>query len=113
PDAANLPGTDPELQKWPRTAPAEDIRLERVVRAGFNGSGVSRNNRLIERHEAGGVVYWKSYDFASNTGRQNLFARPLGPGGEGVRPDGGEIIFNLPNGLQGHVLTDAQGRRLD
>src|SRR5262249_61454566 len=105
-------GPDRELKKMPRTDPAADIRLEGVARAGFNGSGVSRNNRLIERHEAGGVVYWKSYDFASNTGRQNLFAHPLGPGGEGFKPDGGEIIFNLPHGLQGDFLTDAGGRPL-
>src|SRR5262249_43226919 len=29
------------------------------------------------------------------------------------RPAGGEIIFNLPNGLQGYMLTDADGRRID
>src|SRR5207302_1873898 len=28
-------------------------------------------------------------------------------------PDGGEIIFSLPNGLQGYLLTEAEGRRLD
>ena len=27
--------------------------------------------------------------------------------------DGGEIIFNLPNGLQAYYLADAGGRRLD
>jgi len=30
------------------------------VRAGFNSSGVSAQHRLIERHEIGRVVYWKS-----------------------------------------------------
>src|SRR6185369_8997775 len=94
---------------------AENIRQERVVRAGFNGSGVSRNNRLLERHESGSTVYWRSYDFAANTGRQNLFAHPLGPGGgdSDFRPDGGEIIFTLPNGLQSFFLADGQGRRID
>ncbi|MGE3807725.1 MAG: tetratricopeptide repeat protein, partial [Gemmataceae bacterium] len=76
---------------------------------------VSRNNRLIERHESGSVVYWKSYDFAENTGVQNLFARPLGPGraDSHFRHDGGELIFNLPNGLQAYMLVDGTGRRID
>jgi tetratricopeptide (TPR) repeat protein len=114
-DVLQLPNTEQELEKMLRVDVAEDIRQERVVRAGFNSSGVSRNNRLIERHESGAVVYWKSYDFAGNTGRQNLFAHPLGPGGEetAFRHDGGEIIFNLPNGLQGYMLATAAGRRID
>lgn len=85
-----------------------------VARAGFNGSGVSRNNRLIERHDSKYGAYWKSYDFAGNSGRQNLFAHPLGP--DGAKPfqhAGGEIIFSLPNGLQAYFLTDEDGRRID
>jgi tetratricopeptide (TPR) repeat protein/mono/diheme cytochrome c family protein len=114
-DVLQLPGTEGELEKMLRVDAAEDIRQERVARAGFNGSGVSRNNRLIERHEAGAVTYWKSYDFASNVGRQNLFAHPLGPGDDDAvfRHDGGEIIFNLPNGLQGYMLVTGTGKRLD
>ena len=76
---------------------------------------MSRNNRLIERHESGSTVYWKSYDFGGNTGRQNLFAQPLGPG-DGDRAfqhDGGEIIFSLPNGLQAYLLADGKGQRID
>jgi tetratricopeptide (TPR) repeat protein len=114
-DVLQLPKTEHELEALLRVDTRENIRQERVARAGFNSSGVSRNNRLIERHEAGSVVYWKSYDFASNTGRQNLFAHPLGPGDDAAafRPDGGEIIFNLPNGLQGYFLVNAKGERLD
>jgi tetratricopeptide (TPR) repeat protein len=113
-DVLQLPTTERELERLLRVDTTENIRQERVARAGFNGSGVSRNNRLIERHEAGGTVYWKSYDFSSNAGRHNLFAHPLGPGGDqGFLHDGGEIIFNLPNGLQGYFLTDGQGRRID
>jgi tetratricopeptide (TPR) repeat protein/mono/diheme cytochrome c family protein len=114
-DVLQLPATDAELEKDLRVELAEDIRQERVARAGFNGSGVSRNNRLIERHESGSVVYWKSYDFTSNTGRHNLFSHPLGPGDgpADFKQDGGEIIFNLPNGLQAYLLVDGQGRRID
>jgi tetratricopeptide (TPR) repeat protein len=114
-DVLGIPATEQELQKLLRLDVAQNIRQERVARAGFNGSGVSRNNRLIERHEANGVVYWRSYDFGTNTGKQNLFANPLGPGegGSTFEHDGGEFIFSLPNGLQGYMLADAKGRRLD
>jgi tetratricopeptide (TPR) repeat protein len=116
-EVLQLPETELALEKMLRLDVAENVRQERAARAGFNGSGVSRNNRLIERHESGRVVYWKSYDFGSNTGRQNLFAHPLGPGTDddesSFRHDGGEIIFNLPNGLQAYLLADGKGRRID
>jgi len=114
-DILELPVSERELEKLLRVDVNENVRQERVARAGFNSSGVSRNNRLIERHESGSTVYWKSYDFAGNTGRQNLFAHPLGPGDDpaSFAHDGGEIIFTLPNGLQAFFLADAQGRRID
>ena len=58
-----------------------DIQQEKVARAGFNGSGVSKNNRLIERHDAGriGGSTGRATTSPNNTGRQNLFAHPLGP----------------------------------
>jgi tetratricopeptide (TPR) repeat protein len=110
-----LPKTDRELEQELKVDAAADIEQDRVARAGFNGSGVSRNNRLIERHRTAFGAYWKSYDFAGNAGRQNLFTHPLGPGTSDrtFRQDGGEIIFNLPNGLQGYMLVDGQGRRID
>ncbi|MEM9460284.1 MAG: hypothetical protein AAGF11_39280 [Myxococcota bacterium] len=93
------------------------IELERnilngeVARAGFLSSGVSQNNRMFERHQmpfSPGGAYWLSYDFASNEGEQNLFAEPLD-----FDEDGGEVIFNLPNGLQAYVVAAANGDRLD
>ncbi|MCP4381964.1 MAG: hypothetical protein GY798_11225, partial [Hyphomicrobiales bacterium] len=78
-------------------------------------SGVSRNNRLIERHTSPTGYFWTSYDFAGNRDRQNLFAFPLGPG-DGPHDfdhDGGETIFSLPNGFQGYYLNTAAGARLD
>jgi tetratricopeptide (TPR) repeat protein len=114
-DVLRVPNTEKELQQLLRIDVARSIRQERAARAGFNGSGVSRNNRLIERHESNGVVYWRSYDFGSNTGKRNLFAHPLAPG-EGsstFEQDGGEFIFSLPNGLQGYMLANARGRRID
>ena len=114
-DLLGLPMTDRALEKELRVNVLDNLRDGEAMRAAFNGSGVSRNNRLIERHSALFGAYWKSYDFAGNTDRQNLFAVPLGPGlrVNSFRHDGGEIIFNLPNGLQGYMLVDGRGDRLD
>lgn len=114
-DVLQLPGHERELEKLLHLDPVENIRQERVVRAGFNSSGVSRNNRLIERHDSRFGMYWRSYDFAGNSNRQNLFAFPLGPGkGRSTfEHDGGEVIFSLPNGLHAYFLSDHEGRRID
>ncbi len=92
-----------------------------VMRAGFPSSGVSGHNRLIERHPLRGQgAYWKSYDFLSSTWEANLQQFPLGPRYEGnpfpkmaFKHDGGEIIFHLPNGLQGYLLVDGHDNRID
>jgi hypothetical protein len=90
-DLLQLPATERDLEQQLHIDLAENVRQERVARAGFNGSGVSRNNRLIERHASPYGAYWRSYDFADNKGPRNLFAFPLGPGGDGKGfvPDGG------------------------
>jgi hypothetical protein len=110
-----MPSSDREAEALFRVDAAQDIRAERVVRAGFSNSGVSRNNRVIERHESGYGVYWKSYDFAGATGPRSIFANPMGPaaGAHAFQPDGGEMIFELPNGLHAYFLTDGGGKRLD
>jgi|GEM_PF-1348877 len=105
----------------------DNIRRGKTWRAGFVNSGVSVNNRLIERHvvnnrrlgyESEGY-YWISYDFAGNLGRQNLQNFPGGPNffdyfeGNGFVHDGGEAIFSLPNGMQAYIITNAKDTRID
>jgi formylglycine-generating enzyme required for sulfatase activity len=92
-----------------------NINREKVTRAAFTRSGVSDNNRLIERHDSVNGAYWISYDFAGNQGRQLLTSHPLGPGDDPsyFKHDGGEVIFNLPNGLQAYMLITADGTRID
>jgi hypothetical protein len=91
--------------------------IEKFVakRAGFQDSGVSQHNRLIERHPIDTGYFWTSYDFGGDRDHQNLFEFPLGPGtGEfDFHHDGGETIFSLPNGFQGYYLNKATGERLD
>jgi mono/diheme cytochrome c family protein len=102
----------------------DNIRRRRVVRAGFEegASGVSDHNRMIERHDLPqGGYYWKSYDFAGSHDRQDIRRHPHGPAElepldenlEAFEHDGGEMIFSLPNGLQGYYLSTEKGDRLD
>jgi serine/threonine-protein kinase len=93
---------------------------ETLRRGGLISSGVSKHNRLVERHRTPFGAYWRSYDFKTSAGRGNLLLFPLGPRFEGNPFDdqafeqaGGEVIFNLPNGLQGYMLADAKDNRLD
>lgn len=90
----------------------------RAVRAalGNQRSGVSNNNRIIERHDAAVGAFWISYDFLAAEGNQarDIFSSPLGPldlGNigelEGFEPDGGEAFYNLRNGLQAYALVNA------
>lgn len=121
-----IPATAGELARRLRVD-----RSSRVIRAGFNRSGISRHNRIIERRSLrGGGYLWRSYDFRGSSGRRSIFDHPLGPGGSQgfagrdrespakpnndlFAPDGGELIFSLPNGMQGYMLVDARGRRID
>jgi formylglycine-generating enzyme required for sulfatase activity/mono/diheme cytochrome c family protein len=116
----DIPANVSELEKRLGVDVARNLQdYNDVVRAGFFPSGVSKSNRLIERHVSSYGAYWKSYDFKpadpqQPQRRQNLKANPTGPGGpNGFEHDGGEMIFNLPNGLQAYMLTDAAGKRID
>ena len=110
-DLLSLPLTDRELETRLEVDVAQNLLNApgvRVWRAGTNNSGVSNNNRVIERHTSRYGAYWKSYDFAGSVGTQNIFTHPLS-----FTHDGGEVVFNLPNGLQGYYLANASGFRLD
>ena len=103
-----LPETERELERELGIDVERNLRSARVWRAGFNESGPSNNNRIVERHAAPYGAYWKSHDFASNTGTRNIFTHPLS-----FERNGGEVIFNLPNRLQAYYISDASGNRID
>ena len=110
-DLLSLPLTDRELETRLEVDVLRNLQNApgvRVWRAGTNDSGVSANNRVLERHLSRYGAYWKSYDFAGSVGAQNVFTHPLS-----FTRDGGEAIFNLPNGLQGYYIANATGFRLD
>jgi hypothetical protein len=103
-----LPSTVKELEEREEVNVAQDFAENNLIRAGFTDSGVSKNNRIIERHVAVNGAYWRSYDFLNSEGANNISTNPLT-----FQAAGGEIIFKLPNGLQAYLLADAQGKRLD
>lgn len=112
-DLMQLPNSLNELAREQGVNMEANIRNFVAQRAGFQRSGISQNNRMIERHGGRSGYFWTSYDFAGNRGSQNLFAFPLGPGPNGFQHDGGETVFSLPNGFQGYYLSSATGARLD
>lgn len=128
-DLLKLPRTVLELERQLGLDTQKNIREGRALRAGFpghdfpGGSGVSFNNRVIERHDARFGYYWVSYDFGAEGKRQNIFLSPLGPTSLAnslssaqselvFDPAGGEFIFSLPNGFQGYMLANAKGEKL-
>ena len=102
----------------------ENFNQGKLARAAFQESGVSQQNRMVERHDTtgGGRYYWKSYDIKPATGEKGDFTRrPLGPLFEraagrqlaAFEHDGGEIIYSLPNGLQAYMLVAGNDQRID
>jgi WD40 repeat protein len=125
-DILQLPGNLAELERQLRVDATTNIAQERVMRVAFNGSGISKNNRVLERHDAVHGYYWRTYDFEEvpqnlidrglqAPDRRNVFAYPLGPGSveNTFLHAGGEAIFSLPNGLQGYYIMNAVNNRLD
>ena len=110
-DILSLPETEAELERELGIDVAGNLRQApglRVMRAGTNDSRVSRHNRVVERHSFRNGAYWKSHDFASSVGPKNILENPLT-----FDRDGGEVIFNLPNGLQAYYVSNALGNRID
>jgi hypothetical protein len=100
-----------------------EIADDNLLRGGFSNSGVSKQERVLNRFDqntAGGYAYWISFDFDGGGGGQadpnNLV---LNLANESIYQDpidfaftGGEAIFNLPNGMQAYYVANAAGARL-
>jgi hypothetical protein len=121
---ANLFDFEREVLRIDTRAEQDDNRL---MRAGFANSGVSKQERVLNRFDSGlaaGQSYWLSFDFDGGNGNgevngvsngfevnvanESIFADPLG-----FSFAGGEAIFSLPNGMQGYYAADGAGNRLD
>ncbi len=118
---AQIPATLAELEQRLGVDRQTDFLQNRLLRAGVLESGVSAQNRLVDRHASSRGSFWISYDFRKNSGRGNLARFPLGPVFDenpfkdnlAFEHAGSEIIFELPNGLHGYMLVDDQGNRID
>ena len=116
----DIPATLTELEQRIGVNAHQNFIDNKLMRAGFAESGVSVANRAVEWHAADWGYYWKSFDFLEDRTEGNLFQRPLGPKSDrnpfndfAFTHDGGEMFFSLPNGLQGYMLTDAAGNRIN
>jgi serine/threonine-protein kinase len=115
-----LPANAKDLEKRLEVPVADNFRADKLARAGFIASGVSAQNRMVERHKALHGAYWKSYDFKPRNPRGDLTQLPLGPpeiagtyANLAFQHDGGELIWNLPNGLQGYMLVKSNDDRIE
>ena len=96
------------------------VEPDNLVRFAVKRSGVSLHNRMAERHlGTAGQYLWISYDFKTGVGNEDVFANPLGPkvvDQQGFvhtfANDAGEVIFTMPNGMQGYMLVNAAGQKI-
>lgn len=85
----------------------ENLEEGDAVRAGTTRSLISRQDRVVERHEiqVRRGAYWQSFDFASDQVNDSIFINPF------VFNQGGtEAIFSLRNGMLGFIIADAGDR---
>lgn len=133
-DLLRMPKTAKELEENYLKLNAVDQFLEgKVLRAGIRSSGVANNNRFIDLFEleyglgatqlsGPEFLYTKTYDFLDDVKNNNVLNAPFGPGiffGKIIFPwldksrifqhEASEMIFTLPNGLNGYYLADGQG----
>lgn len=93
-----------------------------LMRAGFANSGVSKQERVLNRFDSGlgaGQSYWLSFDFDGGGGGDGARGFELGVQNDSIYANpldfgfgGGEAIFSLPNGMQGYYAADGAGNRL-
>lgn len=96
----------------------KDIRSSAARRIAVRQSHVTRGNRLAERHAGTHGAMWLTYDFATSSGQQDLFAHPLGPTATPTiktpfKPDEIRVAYTLPNGFPAYAIFDGAGNRVD
>lgn len=81
----------------------------------LSGRAVVADSQLVSLHQRGieytpkvGGTYWQTYDYFKSTGINNLLKDPLNR-----KRDAGEILAELPNGLQAFALVDGADKIID
>jgi mono/diheme cytochrome c family protein len=74
-----------------------------AIRAGTTRSAISREDRVVERHEIGvrQGAFWQSFD-ADPDGNGSIFADPFD-----FDRGATDVIFTLPNGMLAFIIADA------
>jgi len=82
-----------------------DLADSDLVRAGTTKSRISRQDRVVERHEIGvrQGAFWQSFDFEDDQ-NESIFEDPFA-----FNEGGREAIFTLQNGLLGFLIADEAG----
>lgn len=101
-DFQKLIGADVEASK----------RVKKEIAAVVARSGVTLNNRAIERLQAITGGYWRTSDYATSKDKQNTL-RLLDGSTEPPAGDASEQYGTLPNGLFAFWLQNAKGERVD
>jgi mono/diheme cytochrome c family protein len=85
----------------------QDIIDDDAIRAGTTKSRISRQDRLVERHDiqVRNGAFWQSFDFEANNANQSIFQDPFG-----FVAGGSEAIFTLPNGMLGFIIADGNDK---
>jgi hypothetical protein len=124
-----LPDSASELEKRLGINWRANFVGKNLARAGYLGASTTTSGfRVVERQAVVKYpgAYWKSYDFGAgelartDSTKRNPLLYCLGPkfdghpvAGKAFEHDGGEVIFNLPNGFQAYLVVDQDGSRLD
>lgn len=107
-----LPKTLAEIEKFANVRIQEAEDNGAAVWAVVMDSNVALHNRRLRGYRVirgpNGGAFWISDDVLSSNDERDLLSNPLAG-----KVDAHEIIFSLPNGLQGYAITDGKGVRLD
>ncbi|HEU4576855.1 MAG TPA: cytochrome c [Polyangiaceae bacterium] len=81
----------------------DDIENGDALRAGTTRSRISRQDRVVERHDitVRNGVLWQAFDFKADDASDSIFEDPFD-----FAPGGTEVIFTLPNGMLGFIIAD-------
>ena len=115
----NTPNTFIQLAQQTGVLYGADFLNFEAMLIGFNGSPISnQKNRLLSRHESNDGYFWTTYDpiEIANVPERNLFEFPLidATGSTKIFEfAASEVIYTMPNGLQGYALFNAVGTRQD
>lgn len=117
-DLVRAPNTFQELVQKLGVNFSGDLRDFKAFLIGEANSVLSLGkNRLVSRFESRDGYFWMTFDplaIDAQTPQRNLFKFPLlAQAGGKANFDfaASEVIYSLPNGLQGYFLTNAQGVR--